>query len=56
MKVSYTYDEVIHNIMDAYESLDEEELVEEYNRLYPGQPIAYECDGVFARYMEGVPN
>ena len=52
MRTIYSYDEVIQAIVDAYETLSADELAEEYNRLFPGQPITYESDGIFAKYIE----
>lgn len=52
--VKLTADELLENIMGAYETLDGEELAEEYNRLFPGQPIDYDGDGNFSKSIEGV--
>lgn len=54
--VKLTADELLENIMGAYETLDGEELAEEYNRLFPGQPVGYDGEGNFSRSIEGVPN
>ena len=51
-----TYDEVIQQITEIYETLDGDELAEEHNRLLPGQPIGYDGEGNFSRSIEGVRN
>jgi hypothetical protein len=47
-------DELLEDIMSAYETLDGDELADEYNRLFPGQPIGYDGDGIFSRSITGV--
>lgn len=49
-----TIEELLEDIVSAYETLDGEELAEEYNRLFPGQPIGYDGEGIFSRSMIGV--
>lgn len=49
-----TYDEVVQQITEMYETLDSDELVEEYNRLFPGQPIDFDDEGNFSRSIAGV--
>lgn len=57
MKVKQlTVDELLEYIMSAYETLDGDELAEEYNRLFPGQPMGYDGEGVFSRSITGVMN
>lgn len=51
-----TFDEIIENITSAYETLDGDELAEEYNRLFPGQPIGFDDEGNFSRSIAGVAN
>ncbi len=52
MKLTFLYDEVLKRIVEIYKTLDCSELEEEYNKLFPDQPITYECDGYFAKYMD----
>lgn len=54
--IKLTADELLANILDAYKSLDGDELAEEYNLLFPGQPVGYDGEGNFSRSIEGVPN
>lgn len=57
MKVKQiTIDELLEDIMSAYETLDGEELAEEYSRLFPSQPIGYDGEGIFSRSITGVAN
>jgi len=51
-----TVGELLADIMDAYETLDGDELAEEYNRLFPGQPVGYDGEGNFSRSITGVTN
>jgi hypothetical protein len=51
-----TVNELLEDIMSAYETLDGDELVDEYNRLFPGQPVGYDGDGIFSRSITGVSN
>lgn len=54
MRITYATDKVVQRITEMYKTLDGDELAEEYNRLFPGQPITYESDGIFAKYIEDV--
>jgi len=56
MKVKkITVDELLTRIMDTYETLDGDELAEEYNRLFPGQPVGYDGEGIFSRSITDIP-